>query len=374
MPSYTVDPTRALPTDAYRSDAFDVERELIWRSDWVFVGTADEVAEPGDYVSVTLGDQPVIVLRNQSGELTALSNLCAHRGTVLVEGAGNTKRFQCPYHAWTYRDDGGLLSVPYAKPADVDKNAHCLPQYRAEDWHGLIFATMNPDVGPLAKRLGHLDDIAEAAGLSSLNHWTSEREEEVWDANWKLVVSNAMESYHLFKVHPETLEPYNPTASAYYIKGNADGTATGGANRDEDDYTLLFLAPNIVGVLANDAFLWQAVFPLAADRTRVMLGGAYRHRSPGEMSGVGKWTTRAATKAARTLVPDFLPEDKDICERGQRAANGHYRPGVLVPMEQVISDFHHYLNRQLHGADVPPVRTSDDVGVAKPPAGVEADS
>ncbi len=372
MNSYAVDPTRALPTEAYRPEALAAELERIWRNDWVFVGTADEVAEPGDYFSVVLGDQPVIVLRNQAGELSALSNLCAHRGTLLVDGAGNTKRFQCPYHAWTYRDDGGLLSVPYAKPADVDKADHCLPRYRAEEWHGLIFATMNADIPSLAQRLAHLDDIAQGAGMGSLQHWTSERREEVWDANWKLAVSNAMESYHLFKVHPDTLEPFTPTSDAYYVKGNADGTATGGANKQSDDYTLLSLPPNFVGVLTNDSLLWQAVFPVAADRSRIVAGGAYSSPSPGELSGLSRWTSKATSKAIQMTIPDFLPEDKDICERGQRAADGDYTPGVLVPMEQVISDFHHYLNRQLHGAEVPAVRTSAEVGITKAPAEVDS--
>ena len=129
------------------------------------------------------------------------------------------------------------------------------------------------------------------------------------------------------------------------------------------------MPPNFVGVLTNNSLLWQAVFPLAADRSRIVIGGAYTSPSPGELSGVSKWTSKATSVALQMAFPDFLPEDKDICERGQRAAEGDYTPGVLVPMEQVISDFHHYLNRQLHGAEVPPVRTSSEVGIAKAPAG-----
>ena len=85
---------------------------------------------------------------------------------------------------------------------------------------------MDLDAAPLADRFAHLDEIAATADIASLHHWTGERGDDVWDANWKLVISNAMESYHLFKVHPDTLEPFSPTASAYYIVGNADGTAT----------------------------------------------------------------------------------------------------------------------------------------------------
>ena len=366
METYGIDPHRALPAIAYRSDgAFETELRRVWQGGWVFVGTVDQVAEPGDYFTTALGGQPVIVLRNQAGDLAALSNLCAHRGTLLVDEPGNTKRFQCPYHAWTYRDDGSLLSVPYAKREDLDKPAHCLPSYRCESWHGLVFVSMNPDVEPLTERFQHLEAIAAEHRLADLHHWTSQREVEQWNANWKLVMANAMESYHLFKVHPETLEPYTPTANAYYIVGGADGTATGGTQQGEEDYILLSLPPNFVGVISRRSLLYQYVEPIAVDQTRNVAGGAFEYEDPDRSSKISGLLKKATQRVSESLVPDFLPEDKWICERGQHAASGDFEPGTLVPMEQVIVDFHHYLNRQLHGASTPEVETSETVGIAR---------
>ena len=362
---YAVDPSKALPASAYRGPAFEADLANIWHNDWVWVGTADQVAEPGDYFATDLAGQPLIVLRNQEGELTALSNMCAHRGTLIADGAGNTKRFQCPYHAWTYADDGRLLSVPHTAKDDVDRAVHCLPRYRAEQWHGLIFASINPDVAPLTDRFAHLEEIVTKSGIEDLYHWPSERNEQVWDANWKLIITNAMESYHLFKVHPETLEPFTPTRDTYYVLGNADGAVTGGITSSGDDFTLLSLPPNLVGVFSDGSLLWQAVQPLSHDRSRVITGGAFPHKPPSSQKGLAKFTTKALSSLVSKSYPDFLPEDKFICERGQSAATGDYEPGVLVPMEQVVVDFHHYLNRQLHGASIPPVRTSADVGVAR---------
>lgn len=368
LATYEIDPDRALPAVAYRSDtAYEAELRRVWQGGWVFAGTVGQLSEPGDFFTTMLGGQPVIVLRNQAGELAALSNLCAHRGTLLVDGPGNTKRFQCPYHAWTYRDDGGLLSVPYAKRDDVDNEAHCLPSYRCESWHGLVFVSMNPEVAPLTERFAHLEEVVAGRGLAELHHWTSQREVEEWGANWKLVMSNAMESYHLFKVHPETLEPYSPTAGAYYIVGSADGTATGGTQEGEDDYILLSLPPNFVGVITRNSFLYQYVEPLAPDRTRNIAGGAFEHEDPERSSKIGGFLTKATQRLSESLGPDFLPEDKWICERGQLAASGDFEPGQLVPMEQVIVDFHHFLNRQLHGAPAPPPATSATVGIPRDP-------
>jgi len=363
---YAVDPTRGLSTTAYRPASHQADLDAIWHNDWVFVATADQIAEAGDWVAVTVGTQPVIVVRRQDEELAAMSNLCAHRGTLLVEGSGSTKRFQCPYHAWTYNDTGRLIGVPYAAPTDIDRDAHCLPNYRVEQWHGLVFVSLNTEVRSLAQRLAHLESLLSSSPIAELHHWTGERGKEEWACNWKLAIANAMESYHLFKVHPETLEPYSPTSSAYYIAGNADGTATGGSSSQGDgDYLLLSLPPNFVGVITGDMLLWQAVYPLASDRTRIVTGGAFTSPSPSSQSGLKKFALSTMAKGAELAIPDFLPEDKAICERGQRAALGDYTPGALLPVEQVVIDFHHYLNRQLHAADVPPVRTSDEVGIAQ---------
>ena len=204
MDPYPVGPARALPAAAYRDESFAIDIERVWRTSWVWVAAADEVAEPGDHVAVTVGGQPVIVLRRQDGQLAAMSNMCAHRGTLLVDGRGNAKRFQCPYHAWTFADDGRLLAAPYTDRSDVEREAHCLPTYRAEEWHGLVFVSLRTDIEPLAELLAHLDQVVAPAQAEDLHDWTSTRRVEVWDANWKLVLSNAMESYHLFQVHEES--------------------------------------------------------------------------------------------------------------------------------------------------------------------------
>ena len=109
------DPTRALPNVSFRDPEWlAAEKRGIWHGDWVFVTTEDALPSPGDQLPVKVGDQPVLLLRNQAGRLAALSNLCAHRGTLLVEQPANGKRIQCPYHAWTYDDAGRLLGAPFA--------------------------------------------------------------------------------------------------------------------------------------------------------------------------------------------------------------------------------------------------------------------
>ena len=181
---------------------------------------------------------------------------------------------------------------------------------------------------------------------------------DIWACNWKVAILNAMESYHLFKVHPTTLEPVSPTKGAYYIKGSARATATGGATRGYDDYLLVSLPPGFVGVLTRGSFVWQAVHPIDTHRCTVRTGGAFAS-SPrtGRLGRFRDWINKATGIAAAYALPDFLHEDKAICERVQRGIGGDFAPGRLVPMERVVADFGRYLNWRLNGVEPPAVHT-----------------
>lgn len=355
------DPTLALPNVAYRDEGwFEAELESIWHGDWVFVTTEDALANPGDQLPVMVGRQPVLLLRNQDGQLVALSNLCAHRGTLLVEEPSNGKRIQCPYHAWTYADSGKLLSVPFSPKGEVTKADHCLPSYRVESWHGLVFVCLNSNVEPLSERFAVIDETLAVADLDAFHHWSSHWTRETWECNWKLAILNAMENYHLFQVHSETLEPITPTKDGYYIAGSARATITGNLATDGSTTELISLAPGFVGVASADSLVWVAVDPIAHDKCTIRTGGAFTTKPPDPSAGrLTKWMTNAGMAMYAQAFPDFLPEDKEICERGQRGAIGDYVPGPLIEAERIVRDFGHYLNWKLNKIDPPPVYRSN---------------
>ena len=352
----TFDPSRALPAASYRDPEWlAAEKDRIWHGDWVFVTTEDALPSPGDQLPVVVGDQPVLLLRNQAGELAALSNLCAHRGTLLVERPANADRIQCPYHAWTYDHAGRLLGVPFSPKDVIDKAAHCLPAYRLESWHVLVFVSLNPGVEPLVERFAAVESLVSARGIDGLRHRSGQQTTDVWECNWKIAIQNAMESYHLFQVHPRTLQPYTPTKDAYYITGSARATATCGTNKGQDDYLLISLPPAFVGVLTGDSFVWQAVHPIDTHRCAVRTGGAHAsHRRSGAIRRLGEWFSWGFN--AYTPL-DFLSEDKAICERVQRGLTGNFVPGRLVPLERVVADFGHYLNWRLNNIQPPAVHS-----------------
>ena len=351
---FEFDPARALPAAAYRNDAWlTAEKERIWHGSWVFVTTEASLPEPGDQLAVKVGDQPVLLLRNQAGELVALSNLCAHRGTQLVEGRTNGKRIQCPYHAWTYDDAGCLIGVPFEQHNGVDRQSHRLPAYRVESWHGLIFVSLNQNVEPLTQLFSAIEPHLVARHVDQMLHRPEYEETEVWECNWKIAITNAMESYHLFKVHPKSLEPYSPTRDAYYVVGSAHATATGGSYKAGGGYLLISLPPNFVGIFTQDSLLWIAVHPNGTHRCDIHLGAAFMEsEDAGAFQRLSEWTSLMVDAA---VTQDFLPEDKAICERIQRGMTGDFEPGQLLPIERVVSDFGHYLNWRMNGVEPPAV-------------------
>ncbi|MGI9556540.1 MAG: aromatic ring-hydroxylating oxygenase subunit alpha [Solirubrobacterales bacterium] len=138
---------------------FDRELRNIFGRAWLFLGHESEIVEPGDYVTRRLGADPVIVVRDEEGQVNVLANTCRHRGIALCRAdRGNTSHFRCPYHGWTYTNQGNLIGVTAMADmygSDFDKSRFSL--YRAarvDTFHGLIFATWDPDAPPLLEYLG----------------------------------------------------------------------------------------------------------------------------------------------------------------------------------------------------------------------------
>ncbi|NCW16871.1 MAG: aromatic ring-hydroxylating dioxygenase subunit alpha, partial [Rhodobacteraceae bacterium] len=187
----------AMPKDMYVSaDIYQLERERLFHREWICAGRSDEIPNAGDYMSFDLCDQPLILVRGAGGDIHAMSNICRHRMMRLVDGKGNTRKFTCPYHAWTYDIAGNLVAAPYMDQTDCfDKKAISLPQVRCDQFEGWIYVSLNPDIAPVAEMLAPLTEIT--APYAQAHYITIFTEQHEWDCNWKCLTENFMESYHL---------------------------------------------------------------------------------------------------------------------------------------------------------------------------------
>ncbi len=344
----------SLPFAAYTDNAvLAAEAQHIFHREWVFVCMAGELPDAGDYYALTLAGEPIIVMRGEDGHLCTLANICRHRGTVLLDaGFGRVDKYiVCPYHAWAYAKDGSLQAIPFNEQIHVDRTGHTLSRFQCAEWNGMVFVNLDPQAAPLSTRLQGIDPYLAMFEPQTFSH-CSGGTAETWLTNWKLAMENAMESYHLFKVHENTLETYSPTRQAYYIAGSSEWTLTGGATARKkgllekvfgasyselyEHYILVSLPPSFVGVLTYGSFGWLSAHPVDAGTTLIRSGATFTKDGSG-----GSPQSDEFTRA-------FFAEDQQMCERVQTGMSATLsRGGKLVDMERVVVDFHQFLATRL---------------------------
>jgi len=252
----------SLPQALYIGDAaYAFDLDAIFARSWLFAGFEAEVRGRGDYIAMSIGPSPVLIVRGRDGALRAFHNSCRHRGSLLCKpGTGTLARLTCPYHRWTYGLDGALLAAG-RMGEDFDKSLYPLGAIQLETVAGAIFIcladdpppfdTLRRDLTPLLAP--HRLDRAKVAFQSTL----------VENANWKLVMENGRECYHCPTGHPELSRTFPVGASAHFDL--------------EGDMTAVFEARMAdlglpVGPAEED--WWQAIrFPLNPEQKSMTMDG-----------------------------------------------------------------------------------------------------
>lgn len=329
---------------------FDLECATLLSQSWHCVARADELPNQGDYLTLTLLGEPVLLVRDQ-GQIKALSNVCRHRGMPLAEGQGHAKRFVCSYHGWTYGTDGALLRAPRMAHGSFDQASCRLPEIRVTERAGFVSLCLDPNTPE--PDLPGLDALL--APYQTEQFRTVHAAQEVWGCNWKCLVENFMEGYHLSVVHPQTLHGYTPTGlsrklpsghgfTAYAANYPDDipsrGQGAPGLSVEERQRSTLFAVfPTHVASQAATLLASLMLLPEAVDATRV------------------RWTLSvygddldADTIAQRiALWEEVNREDREKLERLQVALRSrHATAGPLAPedYEGTIRDFHRWMADQ----------------------------
>jgi choline monooxygenase len=361
-----LDSALALPPEAYRSEALlALEMERIFRREWICVGRADEVVEPGDWFSTEVAGEPLLVVRGVDSRVRVLSNACRHRFAVIATGRGRAARFPCPYHAWTYDLEGRLLGAPFMDRArDFDPASCRLPEVRSEQWAGFLYVNLDDDAESLAPRLAPLGEAFANHPLERIH--TVVRGDETWEANWKVVAENAMESYHVFQVHPTTLDAVFPTSRLEIESGAAgynlhtspmrEGTRFPGMGdaalaRNPDlapefahALWITCVYPSHVIVVAAGTLLWLVIQPRGIGRADVSFGFAQAGPFPAPDTPQGE----AARAMLRKGLEAVNAEDRKIVKAVQAGlASSHATSGRLSHLERPIWEFIGYLAGRL---------------------------
>ena len=215
--------SRQLPPSVYTDPAFfEWEREALWFRSWVCVGRVDQIPEPGDYLSVDLMGEPIIVVRDNDGEVRVMSAVCAHRGNTVLTGAGNCGPWiRCSYHFWTYALDGRLVGAPEMNDVvdiEVLRGETRLTAAKVEIWHGYILANFDPKAEPFAPTAARADSEMTAYAVGEMRS-TSTVSLTGLPWNWKILQENFLEPYHLTYLHQGSHD-FAPPIGPMFPSGN----------------------------------------------------------------------------------------------------------------------------------------------------------
>lgn len=354
------DEARTMPPNFYTSaDFLELEKDAIFRREWICLGHTGEIPNPGDFFTTELVGENLLVARDSTGEIHVLSNVCRHRANLVeTQAKGNRRSFVCPYHAWTYDTDGRLKTAPLMNKSKTFDAAKCsLPQLATEIWNNFVFVNLDGTAAPLAAQLGDLQSILHNYHPELRNLLFTE--EAVWHTNWKNLTENFMEGYHLFATHPKTLQPMTPTQLCRKVPGRDRWTAYRSyydpsypprgpfhedMSEDERNNSVLFnIFPSFVVAVAANYTLYLCLRPAGPDKVAIRWGIAGPKTDPNDPE----------VTAYVDLCKAFNAEDREKLEDLQRAQNTrYYHSGPLAPddLEGTIWDFLGYMGRMV-GAD-----------------------
>ena len=233
---------RGLPGEAFVDEAwFQREQQDLLRTHWLCIGFAADAAGPGDVCPIAFAGLALLLARDLDGTLRVFHNVCSHRGAELVQEPACAKRaLTCPYHRWSYALDGTLEHTAHAGgfrihvTPEAEMSELGLREVRSAVWHQYVFVDLSGTAEPFNEFIGATATRMAPVDFGELRHDPSFDVEVEVASNWKTIVENFVESYHVPQVHPE-LQKFNPMSAHFQILGGAryagqGGTAYGAAD------------------------------------------------------------------------------------------------------------------------------------------------
>lgn len=348
-----------LPIEAYTQQAwFEREQREIFSKTWQFAGFVEDVANEGDFITVQAGLNNIAVVKGKDQRLRAFHNMCRHRGTQLLRVTGKSQHaITCPYHDWTYSLNGELLSVPEEEKEfpNLDKKRLCLHKASVETWLGMVWVHPDPNAESLLHWLGDAQHQIGPHRAEELIEYTEGRTDHTFNANWKIVVENYIDGYHLAHLHSATLDMYDhqrqqtgfigphfmfyEPLTAFYQQNLQQMTTLPLLDCFTEEQPLgayvPMLFPNLgIGAAENSWSIFH-IIPEAPDRTRVITRTRVKDTSMWEFSKqemrsysyyshYGQKYPDSQQKDDVMNSGDFMAEDIFACESQQKAMQSPY--------------------------------------------------
>jgi choline monooxygenase len=296
------------------------EREQVFGHNWIAVGRLDQVAEEGQFFTVEIAGEPLVIVRGSDGVLRAFYNVCRHHAAPVANvPCGTVPHLRCPYHGWTYGLDGTLKGAPeFAGVCNFDRAVNGLVPVRVATWEQFVFATLDADAPDLLTSLGDLPERVTPLGIASLHFF--ERKTYTLACNWKVYVDNYLDGgYHVPHLHKGLnsvldYKEYTIENSARYSLQSSPMVSSQehesfAATRTGDRAYYYWLYPNFMINIYEGVMDTNLVLPLATDRCLVQFDFFFADVSEKAQEG------NAKSVAVSDRIQD---EDVDICESVQR--------------------------------------------------------
>jgi choline monooxygenase len=345
-----------LPARLYIDPVYlELERERIFAHSWQLVGRTEQVAESGMFFTATIGNDPIVVLRDGDA-LRGFYNVCLHRAGPVASGCGKRQTLQCKYHGWTYTLRGELLRAPEMEGVErfTPDDMH-LRSVAVAQWGPLVFANLDGKAPPLEDMLGPIPERVAHFGCESMRYVM--RKEYELDCNWKVYVDNYLEGYHIPVVHPSLhkeidydsyrVEPHRYSSIQHAPLRPVPSSA--GAERKYDpakseagEAVYGWVFPNVMLNVYMGQMQTNLVLPLAHDRTRVVFEW-FASAPPADPATDPAWSALVA------FSDEIQDEDVEICQTVQRNLRSRVydRGRYSAKRENGVHHFHSLLHEFL---------------------------
>ncbi len=353
---------RSMPPAMYHDpEIYDLELDRLFRHEWICIGRLAEMPEPGDYICRDIIDSPVFTVRQVDRSVKAFANVCLHRSASLLQGQGHVSRISCPYHSWTYDLDGQLVGAPFMNETPgFDVKKFRLKALPCDIWEGFVYVSLDANASPLAESLTGMSQLVSDFRMG--DYVSVFEQVETWDTNWKCLVENFMDSYHIHRVHKDSFAKYGSSEDitslfpggeryTYHLIQEHEERKSVYAHPDntwlkgDDRYKtyLINIFPSHVIQLQPDLLWYLSILPSGIGQISIRWGVSI----PAEILEDAP-IRQAVIDEQMDLIHQVNSEDRPIVENVFcSTASPKAVPGPLSYLERNLWDFERYLARHL---------------------------